>query len=198
VSMQAAAWAAGVIGLVSLLFGPSIFTVLEYLPPRLGLVPWLVAVVGCGVVGAVIALAVESRRLGAAPPGAGDRAIAIAVTAGYLGLVVVLDRLLRTYLPIDGLAVAGATAIAVDLIAEVALRAREGRVVAIASLQAVVDADRACAALADAGIPVACQGLAYRALMRVFAPFVPLDVLVPAELADRAREIVSAATADAR
>jgi hypothetical protein len=152
-------------------------------------------VVAFGAIGAVLALRAEARRLGAALPGAGDRAIAVVVSAGYLGLLVLLDRLLRSSFAIDGLAVAGAAAIAVDLVAEVALRAREGRVVAVASLQAVVDADRACAALAAAGIPVACQGLAYRALLRVFAPFVALDVLVPAALADRARDVVSAAKA---
>lgn len=198
VPLQIASSAAGLLAILLMLFGVPVVGALAYLPPQLGLVPWLAVVVIAATISAWIAVAIERRRLGAVEPvHRGELAIAIAVSVGYLVIIVLLDQLARAVLGLDALVLAVAAAIALDLISEVSLRAREGRLVAVASLQAVIDADRACAALATSGIPVACQGLAFRALTRVLGPFVPIDVLVPAELADRARELVDAVAVDA-
>jgi hypothetical protein len=85
-----------------------------------------------------------------------------------------------------------ATAVVADVARDFHARARLGDLTGACSLHRVEDADRALAALADAGIPAHASGLCVRTLLRFLAPYVPIDVHVPAARRDEAIAILGA------
>ncbi|HEX7842288.1 MAG TPA: hypothetical protein VF469_32675 [Kofleriaceae bacterium] len=81
------------------------------------------------------------------------------------------------------------TAVVLDLRDE--LRARRTALVAIWPLQQPQHAEIVAAVLREAAIPFHLKGGHLRALLAFFGPYVPIDVMVPAEHADAARSKIA-------
>jgi SecY translocase len=111
---------------------------------------------------------------------------AIARTVVYL----VVMELLLVYFPIDLLGLATAAAVAMDVAAELRLEITAGKLVAVRRIQKPDHADDLIGSLREAGIPAVAQGAFHRTLLQFFGPFIPVDILVPAEQAARAAAVV--------
>ncbi|HYD41990.1 MAG TPA: hypothetical protein VEB43_14265 [Anaeromyxobacter sp.] len=90
-------------------------------------------------------------------------------------------------LGVFGPVMAGATVM--DLAAEARARRRLGPLVPAFALHRVYAVEPALAALAQAGIPAAARARYFRALFHAFAPFAPVELLVPAPRAQEAAAI---------
>lgn len=75
--------------------------------------------------------------------------------------------------------IAVVVAIATDLVAEWQARKTSGPLVPVWRSHWVPDADYAQSLLAEERIPCVLRGVHHRVLTRFFAPYVPIDVLVP-------------------
>jgi len=109
------------------------------------------------------------------------------------GLAAATVLALRLSSPLDVVAVATLTALALDLAAELRLRRARGPLVALSTEARVAAADAACARLALAGVPAVVRNGNLRALLHWFAPHLALEVLVPAGDVSRARDALGAA-----
>jgi len=95
--------------------------------------------------------------------------------------------------PILPLIAAGA--VGVDLAREWTQRKRDGDWTVAWPLHRVWQADVATDALAARGIPSFARGAVYRSLFHFFAPWAPVEILVPAERAAEAQETIARALA---
>ncbi|MFO0602730.1 MAG: hypothetical protein U0324_06120 [Polyangiales bacterium] len=111
------------------------------------------------------------------------------------GLAAATVLALRFSSPLDVVAIATLTALALDLAAELRLRRARGPLVALSTEARVAAADAACARLALAGVPAVVRNGNLRALLHWFAPHLALEVLVPAGDVSRARDALGAARA---
>jgi preprotein translocase subunit SecY len=82
-------------------------------------------------------------------------------------------------------------AIGLDLLEEVRMR-REGSWVPAWPLIRAYEVEPTLAALSTAGIPARARGAHARALLQFFAPYFPIDVMVPPERAAEARALLEA------
>ena len=80
--------------------------------------------------------------------------------------------------------------VAMDVADELRFRQRHGAVVRVWPVHRLYVLQGMLNALEVAGIPAFPRGRRYRTLWNFFAPYVPVDILVPVEQADRARGIV--------
>lgn len=85
-----------------------------------------------------------------------------------------------------------AVAIGLDLLDEARMRL-EGAWVAVWPVHRVYEVEPALAALTAAGIPARARGVCARALFQFFAPYFPIDLMVPPARADEARALLEAA-----
>ncbi|HEU5059831.1 MAG TPA: hypothetical protein VFU21_25040 [Kofleriaceae bacterium] len=121
--------------------------------------------------------------------------IAVAISLAYLAAIALLGRWSAGVLGHLGLslaAVAFATAIVMDLVAEWRALARRDDLVPIWPLHQVQRVDLVTAALARNGIDVHTRGLYFRLLLHFFGPFVPVLLYVPRDQAEEARAIIRA------
>ena len=79
-----------------------------------------------------------------------------------------------------------ATAIGMDLVSEWRARQRCRDLVVVWPMNRVQLADLAVHALQEAGIGAYTRGRYHRGLLYFFGPFVPIDIMVPADRADEA------------
>jgi hypothetical protein len=84
-----------------------------------------------------------------------------------------------------------ATAVVLDLAGEWRFR-RRGTIGGVAQLHRLGDVELAMAELERLEIPALARSRHFRALYHVFAPFAPVEILVPAADAERAREALDA------
>ncbi|WP_428268562.1 SecDF P1 head subdomain-containing protein [Haliangium sp.] len=98
--------------------------------------------------------------------------------------------LVRAGTPYDLVGLIVATAVAMDLLAE--WRALRGRrdLVSVWPVHRVQVLSLALDALRGAGIEAHARGAYHRSLLHFFGPFVPIELMVPAADADRARQLV--------
>jgi hypothetical protein len=78
-------------------------------------------------------------------------------------------------------------AIVYDLCREVRFRQEHGVLMTIESLNRVAELPRAMAALAAASVPATTLGRGHRSMLHFFAPYVPVDIAVPADCEAAAR-----------
>jgi hypothetical protein len=81
-------------------------------------------------------------------------------------------------------------AIAWDLRTEWRARGELGELVAVWPIQQVYAVDPALAALQAAGIDARARGLRFRQLLQFFAPYAPIEVLVPPHQAEEAGRLL--------
>jgi hypothetical protein len=94
---------------------------------------------------------------------------------------------------LEMLGVAVLVAVALDVQSEWRFRRRHGVVASIWPVHQVYAAPAVIEALAAKEIPALPRGLRHRALLQLFGPFVPIEILVPAEKAAAAGELLRAA-----
>jgi hypothetical protein len=80
--------------------------------------------------------------------------------------------------------------VAADVVGELRFRQRHGALARVWPVHRLYVLQSMLSALAAAGIPAFPRGRRHRTLWNFLAPFVPVDILVPVEQADRARTIV--------
>lgn len=123
------------------------------------------------------------------PVGPGLRGAALRGLAWSLGYLLALRlvpaRLLRS-LVLDSTAVAILSAVFLDLRAEWRFRREVGRVVVVWEEHRLYALAALEARLAEAGVAVLARGRHHRALLYVFGPFVPIELLVPEAQAEAA------------
>lgn len=133
-------------------------------------------------------------------PSAGQRAErrrdlvrAIAASVAFLLAVGGLELAISRYaapLYLGGPVIAVvATAVVLDVVGEWRFRRRHGAVVAAWPLHRLDDVDLALGELERGGIPAFARSRHFRALYHLFAPFSPVEILVPAADAERAGEV---------
>jgi hypothetical protein len=84
------------------------------------------------------------------------------------------------------------TAVILDLVAEWRFRRRHGALVPVWPLHRLYAVDPALDLLHAAGIPAHPRSVHARTLLQFFAPYLPVDLLVPEADAARARALLSA------
>ena len=113
--------------------------------------------------------------------------VAALLAAGF-----VAASALRGAAALDAVGIAIVTAVVLDARAEwMAWRRADGWVPAWPEHR-VYAADAAVEGLAAAGIDAVPRGVHHRALLQLFGPYVPIDILVPRERADEAQRILAA------
>jgi hypothetical protein len=85
----------------------------------------------------------------------------------------------------------GGMSVVKDVVVEVQARRRAGALVSIWAFHRFVLVQPVLQALAGVGVEAHLRGAHYRALHHFFAPYVSVDVLVPADDAERARAVVA-------
>lgn len=181
--------------------GPSLFSYASELSLATTSYP-LVHLVAIAIVAVALSLAF-AREVGPssarALPSAGERVDrrremirAIAAGVAFCLIVAGLDLAINRYagpLYLGGTVIAViATAVVMDLVAEWRFRRRHGAVAAAWSVQRIAAADLAVAELSRAEIAALARTRRFRALFHFFAPFAPIEILVPAADGERARE----------
>jgi hypothetical protein len=79
-------------------------------------------------------------------------------------------------------------AIVHDLLRESRFRREHGELVSIGQLNRLAELPRAMAALDGASIPATALGQGHRSMFHFFAPYVPVDIVVPADCEESARQ----------
>jgi hypothetical protein len=131
----------------------------------------------------VAAFAPESaRRVGSA----------VALSAIYVVALLVIThgvgRSLDTSVTVIPLV--AATAVVLDVIAEATAVRRHGELVPVWPEHRLYAVDAALAALQLQGIPGVARSVHQRALWQFFAPLIPIQIMVPPDHADQAREVL--------
>jgi preprotein translocase subunit SecY len=132
---------------------------------------------------------VRAVDAGAAEQRAGAFWLATSVSAAYVVGIAGLAWLLVRWAPPslqDALWLAVCTAIVMDLVSEWRARRRCRDLVAVWPVHRVQLADVAVRALQDSGIGAHTRGRYHRSLLYFFGPFVPIEIMVPAERAEEA------------
>lgn len=93
-------------------------------------------------------------------------------------------------IPIDAVTLLVLVAVVSDIIDEARARRELGKAAAAWPVHQVYAVDAAVAALREANIPVFPRGLRHRCLWHFFAPFVPVELLVPEKELDNATNIL--------
>jgi SecY len=115
--------------------------------------------------------------------------VATAVSAIYVVGIAGLAWLMQRWYPSfvhDAMWIAVSTAIGMDLVSEWRARRRCRALTSVWPVHRVQVADIAVRALEDAGIGAHTRGRYHRSLLYFFGPFVPIDIMVPAERAGEA------------
>jgi preprotein translocase subunit SecY len=118
-----------------------------------------------------------------------------AIGLAYVGVLLGALALAAKYrIPVmSEVALAIGTAVVMDLIAEWRMRVRHPELASAWELHRVWAVDPAVRLLAQEGIAVLPRGVNHRALMHFFAPYVPIELLVPVADSARARELLERA-----
>jgi hypothetical protein len=135
-------------------------------------------------------------RLPDAPPGAAEREarasaalrVARIRAATLVGLLVLASALLTMGSFLESLAFAAAAV--ADALGEWRARSSRPDLVSVWPEPRLYAADAALAALSGAGIPAFARGAHYRTLGRFLAPYVPVEILVPAGRAPEAEALL--------
>lgn len=136
---------------------------------------------------------VRAVDAGAAEQRAGAFWLATSVSAAYVAGIAGLAWLLARWAPPslqDAMWMAVCTAIVMDLVSEWRARRRCRDLVAVWPVHRVQLADVAVRALQDAGIGAHTRGRYHRSLLYFFGPFVPIEIMVPAERAEEAASLM--------
>jgi preprotein translocase subunit SecY len=114
---------------------------------------------------------------------------AIAWSAAYVLALGLIDWLVFQWdptSPLDALGWAMLAAVALDVVREAQARSRLGELEAVWPEHRLYAVDTALATLAEAGIPAFARSANHRALWHFFAPFIPVQILVPPARAEEA------------
>lgn len=190
-------------GVVPATFAAGIATTATVIDPAL---PWLPVALAAGVaLTPLFIVAFDRPEVVALATGRpADEVRALVPTATWIGIAVVAALLLGdprgpagalAPAAVGSVAIATVTAIGWDLRQEWLARRSLGAETALAtawSFHRTHGVAPALAALAAAGIPAHVRGLAVRRLHQVFAPYVPIEVLVPSDRVDEARDRIAA------
>jgi preprotein translocase subunit SecY len=113
------------------------------------------------------------------------------ITLGYLaGMIVASHFLAKSGITVDVTAMVVLAAVALDLRQEWGARRRGGGLVKVWELHRLYATAPVVDKLAERGITPLLRGLHFRSLFYFFAPYVPVDVMVPGDRADEARELM--------
>jgi SecY translocase len=118
---------------------------------------------------------------------------AVAVSTAYVLGVAVLGQAVTGELALvaRGLVpILMAVAVVLDVLAEALATVRHGPLAAVWPEHRLYAVDGALAALAGRGIPALARSVHHRALWHFFAPFIPIQLMVPAAQAEDAREVL--------
>lgn len=115
-----------------------------------------------------------------------------------LGLFVLQQLTVRALgFALDVFALTALPAVALDLLAEWRLRRAHGELTRVWTCAHLPAASAALGQLHAAGVPAVVRSLHHRSLWHFVAPYLELDVLVPAAQADAAQAVLTAPDADA-
>ncbi len=133
-------------------------------------------------------------RLAGHAPTTEEFARAAAAARQALLVTFVINGVLLASLLVGGVAlieIVVLVAVVKDVVVEVQARRRAGALVSIWAFHRFVLVQPVLQALAGVGVEAHLRGAHYRALHHFFAPYVSVDVLVPADDAERARALVA-------
>jgi hypothetical protein len=144
------------------------------------------------VILAALAVACTVVYARAASPDGRSLGVAAAVSTGYVLAIAAAQGFgVRTLGALPILPLVVLTALVMDVVVEWKARLARIDLVPVWPLHKAHQVDAALAALAAAGIPAHARGRHYRMLFQFFAPFVPVMIHAPADLADEARRILA-------
>lgn len=83
-----------------------------------------------------------------------------------------------------------AVAVLADIVQEAAMRTANGGLVQVAAFQTVWEADSAASQLEHRNVPVLIRGVHFRSMYHFFAPYAPVDLMVPRHAAAEATALL--------